>query len=145
MRYLFVAGKSGVFALVDDEDYERLIPFVWYTDSKGYVYRAKSGKKRIFLHQFIMGTYPEGKPEIDHINGNKRDCRRENLRFCTSAENRANRQKYRSNKSGYKGVQWHKQGQKWMARVYKNKRPHYLGLFATALKAHEAIQKEAKS
>jgi len=133
---------NGKFATIDDSERERVAIFSWYVDSKGYAYREHSGIKRIFMHQFIMGDYPKDKPEIDHKNADKLDNRHENLAFCTSSENRANRRKYRNNKSGYQGVQWHKQGKKWMARVYINKISYYLGLFSDI---EDAVKEVAKS
>ena len=143
MRKLFLFGKHGnnKSAIVDDDVFLSVSSFRWYVDNKGYPYQEKTGRNRLFLHQFIMGEYPDGKSEIDHINGDKLDNRRENLRFCTSQENRNNRRKYKNNRSGVLGVQWHKLGKKWMARISRNQKPVYLGLFSTIEQAREAIEK----
>ena len=143
MKKIKLIGKhgNGKTAFVDDTDYPTLSFWRWYVDNKGYAYREKSGSQRIFMHRLIMGDYPKGKTETDHRNANKIDNRKENLRFCTNAENRQNRRRYRNNKSGYLGIFWHKQGKKWMARIYSNKKPHYLGLFSSLRKATEAVKK----
>ena|SRR3990167_6757128 len=146
MKQIKLYGKhgEGKIALVDDADYAIISAWRWYVDNKGYSYREKSGNKRVFMPQLIMGKYPIDKPEIDHLNANKLDNRRENLRFCTSGENRQNRRKYQNNKSGFLGIFWHKQGKKWMARIHQNKKPIYLGLFSNLQDAKKAVKK-AKS
>lgn len=71
---------------------------------------------------------------IDHINGDKLDNRRQNLRICTSADNAKN-QKVQENKIGktsrYKGVYWHKRANKWMARIGGM----YLGIYHSEIDA----------
>lgn len=142
MKQIPLSGKCGIgkVTLISDEDYKSVSGFLWYMDSKGYPYREKCKEKRVFLHQFIMGVYPKGKTEIDHINGKKLDNRRSNLRFCTNAENRLNRTKYKTNTSGYRGVMYHKIAKKYMARVYINNKTHYLGLFKTKEEANKAVE-----
>src|SRR5574343_596006 len=105
--------SQGKFAIVDDDDYENLLSWKW-TYSGGYAYRLKTiqGKsKKIWLHRFIANI-PDGL-YTDHINGDKLDCRKENLRFCTYAENNKNASIRKANKSGYRGVYWEKGVKKW--------------------------------
>ena len=133
-------GKQGnrKITIINDADYSIVGDKIWLMDSKGYVYQGKRKGKRLFLHQFIMGDYPKGFTQIDHINGNKADNRRSNLRFCNNRENHLNLRAYKNNKSGFKGVQWHKQGKKWQARIYLDKKAYYLGLYDTAEEASKA-------
>jgi hypothetical protein len=66
---------------------------------------------------------------LDHINGNKLDNRIENLRKCNQTQNTANSKIRSDNKSGYRGVVWHKATNKWQAQtMLKGKRIH-IGLF----------------
>lgn len=67
------------------------------------------------MHRLILNA-PENM-EVDHINGNRLDNRRENLRLCNSSQNKCNRGPRKDNKSGYKGVSWHGQRQKWTVRI----------------------------
>jgi len=77
------------YSLVDDDSYYNINEKRWTMRIDGYP-SGKIDNKNIMLHQFVMGPYPAGKPIIDHINGNKLDNRKQNLRFCTCAENNSN-------------------------------------------------------
>src|SRR5580693_5939275 len=84
--------NKGQVAIVDDEDFLELAQYCWVVDSKGYARRKTLGKRNgkvIKMHREIMK--PESsKIYVDHINGNKLDNRRSNLRFASHAENAAN-------------------------------------------------------
>ena len=85
--------SKGKYALVDDKDYDQLSKVSWHFNdlyaTRGLVSDGKL--KTIYLHRFIANT-PKGM-ETDHINQNKLDNRRENLRICTSSQNRTNKGK----------------------------------------------------
>ena len=78
--------------------------------------------------------------EIDHINGNRSDNRIENLRIANRFENMKNIKKAKTNKSGFKGVSWHKQGNFWQAHIRADNKNYYLGHYATPEEAHEAYK-----
>lgn len=84
------------------------------------------------------------KHQIDHINGKRCDNRIENLRKATYQQNRRNSITNRDNKSGFKGVIWHKRDKKWMASIGTNKKSIFLGYFSTAEEAHNAYCVAAK-
>jgi hypothetical protein len=99
----------GKIALVDDEDYEYVSKFKWQCNTGGYAIRQlprNGGKqKNIPMHREII--CPPENLFIDHINRNKLDNRRSNLRTCTRAQNMWNKDKIRNKKnetSIYKGV-----------------------------------------
>jgi hypothetical protein len=71
---------------------------------------------------------PEGKI-VDHINGEKNDNRKCNLRVCTYCENNMNTTVRKDNKSGTTGVFWENQSGKWKAEISYNKKRKHLGLF----------------
>ena len=99
-----------------------------------------SGRPRtIRLHRFILG--PCAAPQIDHKNGDGLDNRRTNIRPCTVSQNRANIDRAKNNKAGFKGVHLHKRTGKWRAVIRLNKRSIHLGLFhdrAEAARAYNA-------
>lgn len=92
---------------------------------------------------FMFGHIPEGF-YIDHINGNKIDNRLENLRLVTNSQNQQNRPAPKNSSSGYRGVTWHKQAGKWMARICCNNQRKTIGFFDTSEAAYEAYKEEAK-
>ena len=93
-------------------------------------------------HLYIYGWMPE---EVDHIddNGPKTDNRICNLRKSTISQNMHNRGEYKSNKSGYKGVSWHKRVKKWRAQIKYNNKVMHLGYFSTPEEAYEAYKEAA--
>jgi len=119
----------GKFALVDDNDFDYLNFWKWCCSTKGHAARGvwDSDKEHmILMHRVILNT-PEG-IETDHRNGNRLDNRRENIRFCTRSQNRANQRKTRG-LSRFKGVVWRKDRSKWRVYITKNRKTMYIGLF----------------
>jgi hypothetical protein len=115
------------------------------TNCLGYI-KISVNKVIIPAHRIAWamhyGTWPFG--EIDHINGNRVDNRIENLREVTHQQNCMNRAKAQNNKSGYKGVSWHKVAKKWQAHLSIGGKSVYLGLFETAEKAHDAYEQSVQ-
>ena len=123
---------QGQVAIVDDADYEWLSQWKWYAAKICNIFyavrqakRVNGKQKNIFMHAEIIGR-KEGL-EIDHINGNGLDNRRENLRHVTHRENGQNRHDKRSSK--YPGVCWHKRDFNWQATIRLNGKAKYLGSF----------------
>lgn len=107
---------------------------------KGYIYKAiKINSHRILYHRALWvvyyGKYPEG--VIDHINGNTRDNRIENIRDCSQSENCRNRAMMSNNTSGHTGVHWCNRSGKWVAQG-DGKVATHLGYFEDIQDAIEA-------
>lgn len=135
----------GKEALVDDEDYEYLSQWNWHCLSNGYAARRDLGarkdeRKYIRMHRLINKT-PEGL-FTDHINGNKLDNRKSNLRNCTYTENNVSKPPTILNKSGYKGVSFSKVMNKWHAQIAKSGQHWELGYYDDPREAAKAYNKK---
>ena len=118
------------YAVVDKENFEWLNQWKWRTHSKGYAIRMAGGRKNahvIYMHRLINDT-PDGL-ETDHINQNKLDNRKDNLRSVTRTQNKFNTGLWCKNTSGYKGVTWNKQVSKWQSQIGLNNKNIVLGYF----------------
>lgn len=111
--------KHGQECKVSDEDYPMLSGFKWSLNGAGY---ACSG--RGFIHRIIMNA-PKG-IEVDHINGDRLDNRRENLRLCTRGQNVSNG-RMRGNKTGFKGVYWNAEIRRYYSQITVDKKVICLG------------------
>lgn len=90
----------------------------------------------------FYGEWPE--LLIDHIDGDKLNNKISNLRLATKQENQWNSNIWKSNKSGFKGVFWNSQKNKWQAKATKNYAGVHLGFFDDPLEASEAYKKYAE-
>lgn len=137
---------QGKEALVDDDDFERLKHFKWYfTGKNGYAGRMvrRNGKRLLtHMHWYIL-RLPPGLV-IDHINGNRLDNRKENLRVCTKADNNKNRRLVKVNASSqFKGVTWRAHARAWKAYIKINRKQIHLGYFKDEQEAARAYNRAA--
>lgn len=131
--------------LVDPEDKELLNGSNWFIGVNGYVVRnCRKGDKKSqeLLHRLIMKC--ESGEYVDHINLDRLDNRRSNLRKCSNQQNSWNSGLSKANRSGYKGVSWHKQCSKWTVRIKANGKHHSLGLHVNKVEAAKAYDNAAK-
>jgi len=130
-----IKSRPGQSFIIDKDDVDVVGEWSWSLNSKGYVGR-KCNKTTLRLHRAIFekhyGTIPEDK-EIDHVDQDKLNNRKSNLRLCSHAENQRNRKVYKNNKLGVKGVCIH-QG-KYQANIRFNSKLIYLGYFNTLAEA----------
>jgi hypothetical protein len=138
--------RGQFFAIVDDEDFERASKYAWYVSPhrKTMYARHRPDGNNMYrsLHRFLLGVTPS--QIIDHVNGNGLDNRRCNIRVCTISQNRWNEPIRKTNKSGFKGVSFHKQVHRWMAHIKFHRKSIYLGLFDDPAMAARAYDKKAR-
>lgn len=112
-----------------------------YPSSSGYL-KVSVSHKDYYAHRVAWylqtGNHPT--EQIDHINGDKRDNRWENLREATNGQNSMNRKKLSNNTSGFKNVDFHKASGKWRARVREANVERCAGYFDTPAEAYEATK-----
>lgn len=134
-------------ALVDLKDFYKINVYKWHYHHTGYAVRNSktiNGKRKIiFLHREILkvsnGMY------TDHINKNKLDNRRSNLRLATYCENNCNKFLQKNSTTGYKGVSKRKYCNKWRAYITKNKKRIWLGSYNNPQDAALAYNQAAVS
>jgi hypothetical protein len=141
MKKIVLANTLEI--LLDDDDFERLSGFHWFSIKHGRTHyatrktcahgsRKKDNRKTIRMHREILSPLPtEG---IDHIDGNGLNNQKSNLRVATQRENSQNRhviKKY----SQYTGVCWSKQSKKWLSYITIKGKFRYLGLFKEEIDA----------
>ena len=140
----WIRFRDESFCSLTKEDKEHLIDFdklllhPWYVNAHGYFTTSIHGKE-VKMHVFLGYKY------YDHINQNKKDNRRENLRPCTHQQNDWNRPRAKNNTSGYIGVCWNKKVQRWFARITVDGDVKQLGYFINKDDAIRArLEAEAK-
>lgn len=114
---------SNKKVLIDKEDYEKIKNARWYV-SNGYC----CDNKRNCLHRIIANA-KKGQI-VDHINSNKLDNRKQNLRFVTKSQNGQNRK--------CRGYSYDKNIKKWVVNIVVNKQKHYIGKYNTEEEAMQA-------
>lgn len=136
------------YTTVDESMLPELLNFTWFKTTQGYVATdmVENGKRRrVLLHRFILNA-PERKV-VDHINGNRLDNRKSNLRLCTQQQNTFNARSTTGNKHGYKGIRFDKRQPRkgWIAQITFNRKNIYLGSHYTKEEAALAYNEAARN
>lgn len=143
-----IAGAFTAYVSPEDADLETES---WYVNSRGYVVNNGGGTYAMQrLHRVVMARVvdrPLGRWElVDHIDGDKLNNRRDNLRLCNSSENGFNADLPAHNTTGYKGV--YRSGARsklpFQAAITVNRRKQHLGSFPTAEEAARAYEQAAR-
>ncbi len=132
---------NGGFAIVDPDDLDRVSARRWYWKEGPYVVTTLQRRVSTSLHRFVLGMERGDSRHVDHVNGNGLDNRKCNLRVCSPSQNQHNKRKQKNNKSGIKGLSWHKKTGKWRADVTINYKRVSIGVFACKLEATIALAK----
>jgi len=108
--------------------------------NRGYVV-VQVAKKRYLAHRIIwLLMYKQMPTMIDHIDGNKTNNKIENLREVDNTLNHWNEKKRSTNKSGHKGVWWHKQSERWEAACRVSGKQKTIGRFIRIQDAIKAVK-----
>lgn len=145
----YVPLTKGHLAIIDSADVNLIVSYHWHAKEKFFsdgrlkcVYAvSRYRNKSTYLHRIILDC--QDGLLVDHIDGDGLNNKRSNLRIATHSENSRN-QRYRTdNKSGVKGVAFHKDTGKWQAFIRVGNKQRHLGLFAN--KENAAIARASAS
>lgn len=141
-------GKYGIGkeVLVSECDYEFLKDRKLSVLPNGYVmYYCREAKVIVYLHRWLMDCESDDKKIVDHKDGDKLNCSRENLNVTTRSKNGSNRPKQSSvhnpASSPYVGVR--KRQDRWEAVIKKDTIQHRIGCFSTEEEAAFAYNRKA--
>ena len=143
-----LSGKygQGKQVLLSKEDANRINNKSLCCLAAGYV--MIWDKKAQYLHRWLLNLEKDDKRVVDHIDGDKLNCTKENLRLCTTSENMHNRSKIGKNDvyaSKYKGVTKPKyNASKWLASCRKDNIVYKIGFYDTEKEAAEAYNNKVK-
>lgn len=113
-------------------------------NGNGYLY-TRINRVSVAVHRLAFaietGRWPV---EVDHVNGDKSDNRWSNLREADRSTNEANKGLRADSTSGFKGVSWHKAGERWRAHITRHGKHYSLGYHDTPEAAHAAYVTAAR-
>lgn len=132
MRRIIVQKNPRKYALIDDDDYAPVSQFKWGVcggskDGGYYAAHQDKHRKNTYMHRLIIGD--TNGLEVDHINRNRLDNRRSNLRLCTSHQNKLNMKLRIDNTTGYKGLRWRDDVKSWRVNVKIKGKEIQIGYF----------------
>lgn len=132
-------------ALIDATDAEWAGQWRWSLDNHGYAVRRERDtpqRRTVLLHRALLGLNHGNPLTGDHINGDRLDNRRSNLRAIPLGGQSQNRHSHRGSSSQFRGVSWNKRYNKWVAYIGVNYKVQTLGMFDSeeeaARVAHDA-------
>lgn len=134
---------QGRVTVVDDCDFDYLMQWKWCVSHYGYAVRTVWRNGVVYMHREILTRAGKAGKFTDHIDQDKLNNVRHNLRPATKSQNMCNRGLQTNNPSGYKGVQWFKRDSKWRARIKKDGKEVHLGYFDTKEEAAHVYNKVA--
>jgi len=134
--------KHQIPFAIDDDDWELVSHYNWWISGHGYP-TTTAARHLVHLHLLVLGKAPMGL-EWDHIDRDKLNNRRCNLRAVTRVVNKRNVKSQSNNTSGVPGVAWHKDSKNWEAGIVVEGKNIYLGRFLIFEEAVRARQEGEK-
>ncbi len=133
IRVVPIRGRDKTiraYALISEADAERVLSHRWSLNGTGYAWRNAylETPKHVYLHRFLMGCAPNDGLHVDHINRDRLDNRRSNLRIGTPAEGRQNTPLLSGR---YRGVGFDRSRGLWQAQAQLGRRHYFLGRYRT--------------
>jgi hypothetical protein len=122
--------------IIDYDDFEKIKNYRWHLHAhhSGEFYCSTFINRKIHKMQHLL-IKKQNSQQIDHINGNKLDNRKCNLRICTNKENAKNKKLNINNKTGYKGTHFDKDSGKYLAQIVCNYKRIYIGRYEKLIDA----------
>lgn len=128
-------GTRG-YALVDAADVDYLNQWRWTLNANGYAWRTVSGStQHVYMHREIAGATRGDGLYVDHMNRDRLDNRRANLRIVTPHDSAQNKPAITGR---YRGVHWDAARGKWAAAAQLNGRRHHIGRYDSEEAAGQA-------
>lgn len=126
--------NSDLFAIVDADDAAHVLQFDWYLDAKGYAAITVPTNgicgRTLTMHRMVTGIKKASESLVDHVDRNRLNNTKANLRHVTPAQNACNVSVHKDKKSSkFKGVSWHKDRKQYQATICKNYKQDHLGFF----------------
>lgn len=141
--YKLIPLTQGQNAIVDAKDFDRLNAWNWYAhwaeSTHSFYAQRTEGDKPFQMAHAVLGC--KRGEQVDHRNHDTLDNRSNNLRKCSSGENACNHRIQKNNTSGFVGVCWRKDNQKWRVRIGKGKVRTNLGNFSSIEEAVSTYEK----
>ena len=137
-----------LYTFVDIETFMNVKDYKWWLSSDGYavtnVRKEDGSRTKVRIHRMAMGLSFGDKVDVDHIDGNKLNNHRRNLRICDTSENCQNQKLQKNNTSGYKGVYFDKKANKWKSQIKHHGRNIHIGYYFTPEEAAQAYDVKAR-
>lgn len=135
---------KGMFALINEEDFELVSSYKWYASKGKNTYYAHHKRlSLVSMHRLIMGV-TDSKIFVDHKNRNGLDNTRINLRLATHIQNNCNKCGYKNRSSTFKGVYWNKEKMKWTCQITPpGEKTRHIGHFKSEIAAAMAFNEAA--
>ena len=142
---ILVKLTQNKVAIVDQEDWEHIKKYTWCAmhtgRSGGVVAVSNTFGRQVYMHRVIIGAIHGDGQIVDHINHNRLDNRRSNLRLANPGQSARNRRKGKrkgGSTSIYKGVSWDREAGRWRTQCMKQGKHYRLGFFDSEIEAARA-------
>lgn len=126
---VYSRNRLACWTEVDEDVATEAIEFLWRLTSHGYVARKSLGQPYLYLHRMVLGI-EDNRIEADHIDGDRLNNRRSNLRAVSHAQNMQNQRPQQGRSSQHRGVSLTRAG-RWLAQAKSAGQYFYLGLYDT--------------